>query len=339
MAPETCMGGQYRFLESTVKNRAALRLRGSAMPIRYANSDPRHVPHTLREVLRWSILDRMTGRRRIAPPGPPASRAATNLDAIRRNDGAPRVTWIGHASFLATLASASFVVDPVLSRRIAGFIPRHGDAGLPLGDLPSLTALLVTHNHYDHLDAPTVRALPRDIAVFVPEGLGAWFRRRGFRRVTEMRWWDRAAAGPLAITLVPARHWSRRRFADTNRSLWGGFVVEAGGVTLYHAGDTGWFDGFLEIAERFPVIDLALLPIGAYAPAWFMEPHHMNPEQAIDALENLGARAMVPMHWGAFQLTDEPLREPIERLLRAWEARRPVARLHVLAVGETLEVA
>ncbi len=308
------------------------------MPTRYANLDPHHVPHGLRDLLRWGVFDRLTGRRRIAPPGPPAPRAPVDLDAIHRRDGVPRVTWIGHASFLATLSSASFVVDPVFEGRIAGLIPRHGDAGLTAPDLPEITALLVTHNHYDHLDAPSVRALPRDLSVFVPQGLGSWFRRRGFLRVTEMRWWDRATAGPLAITLVPARHWSRRRIADTNRSGWGGFVAEGGGVTLYHAGDTGWFDGFLEIAERFPVIDLALLPIGAYAPAWFMEPNHMNPEQAVDALQVLGARAMVPMHWGAFQLTDEPLSEPIERLRRAWEVRRPVARLHVLAVGETIEV-
>jgi L-ascorbate metabolism protein UlaG (beta-lactamase superfamily) len=308
------------------------------MPARYANLDPRHGPHGLRDVLRWSVVDRLTGRRRIAPPGPHAPSAAKNLEAIHRPDGAPRVTWIGHASFLATLSSASFLVDPVFTRRIAGLIPRHGEVGLLPRDLPGLVALLVTHNHYDHLDAPSVRALPRDLAVFVPEGLAVWFRRRGFRHVTEMRWWDCAVAGPLTITFVPARHWSRRRFADVNRSGWGGFVVEGGGVTLYHAGDTGWFDGFLAIAERFPTIDLALLPIGAYAPAWFMEPNHMNPEQAIDALQVLRARAMVPMHWGAFQLTDEPLTEPIEWLRRAWERRRPVARLHVLAVGETIEV-
>jgi L-ascorbate metabolism protein UlaG (beta-lactamase superfamily) len=151
--------------------------------------------------------------------------------------------------------------------------------------------------------------------------------------------WDSASAGPLTISFVPARHWSRRRFGDTNRSAWGGFVVAGGGVTLYHAGDTGWFSGFQLIAERFPAIDLALLPIGAYAPAWFMEPHHMNPEQAIDALFELKARAMVPMHWGAFQLTDEPLCEPVERLLRAWELRRPAAALHVLSVGGTVRIA
>jgi L-ascorbate metabolism protein UlaG (beta-lactamase superfamily) len=175
--------------------------------------------------------------------------------------------------------------------------------------------------------------------VFAAAGLGPWFRRRGFASVTEMRWWDRATAGTLAITFVPARHWSRRFIGDTNRSAWGGFVVQGGGTTLYHAGDTGWFDGFQEIAAKFPAIDMALLPIGAYAPAWFMEPQHMNPEQAVDAVQVLRARSMVPMHWGAFQLTDEPLQEPIERLRHAWKARQPRARLYDLAVGETTLIA
>ena len=306
-----------------------------ATTFRYANLDPRHAPHRARDVFRWSVLDRLTGRRRVAPPGPPAPRVPSDSEAIHRHDGPPRVTWIGHSSFLATLSGASFLVDPVLSRRIAYLIPRHGEPGLLAAELPALSALLVTHNHYDHLDGPSVRSLPRGLPVFTAAGLGCWFRRRGFSEVTEMRWWESASAGPLTITFVPARHWSRRLPGDTNRSAWGGFVVEGGGTTLYHAGDTGWFDGFEAIAAKFPAIDLALLPIGAYAPAWFMEPHHMNPEQAIDALLTLKARAMAPMHWGAFQLTDEPLREPVERLMTAWEIRRPAARLHLLSVGET----
>jgi L-ascorbate metabolism protein UlaG (beta-lactamase superfamily) len=308
------------------------------MPFRYANLDPNHTPHGVFDVFRWSVLDRLTGRRRVAPAGPCAPRVPKDLAAIHRPDGVPRVTWIGHASFLATLDSASFLVDPVFSKRIATIVPRHGEAGLVAADLPPLAALLITHNHYDHLDEGSVRSLPRELPVFAPAGLGSWFTRRGFHAVAEMRWWDRARAGALTITFVPARHWSRRGLGDTNRSAWGGFVVEGAGRCLYHAGDTGAFAGFQEIAKRFPAIDLALLPIGAYAPAWFMEPHHMNPEQAIDALCELGARAMVPMHWGAFQLTDEPLAEPIEWLRRAWAARAPAARLNILAVGETVTI-
>src|SRR6185436_2329152 len=218
------------------------------MSKRYANLDPRHAPHGIGAVFRWAVLDRLTGRRRVAPPGPPAPRVPFDPEAIHRADGAPHVTWIGHSSFLAGLAGASFLVVPVFSKRIAGLIPRHGDPGLVAADLPELTALLVTHNHYDHLDEPSVRALPPELPVFTAAGLGRWFSRRGFRNVTEMRWWDRASVGPLAITFVPARHWSRRRFGDTNRSAWGGFVVQGGGVTLYHAGDSAWFDGFQAIA-------------------------------------------------------------------------------------------
>lgn len=302
----------------------------------YANLDPRHRPHGAWDVFRWSVLDRLTRRRRVAPPGPPAPWVASDAAAIHRAGDALRVTWIGHSSFLASLSRASLLIDPVFSPRIGYVIPRHGSSGLRVEDLPALDALLVTHNHYDHLDEPSLRALRRDLPVFAPAGLGSWFRRRGFVRVTEMSWWDRAAAGSVTITFVPARHWSRRMIGDTNRSAWGGFVIEGPDATLYHAGDTGWFDGFASIAARFPAIDLALLPIGAYAPAWFMEPHHMNPEQAIDALLVLRARAMVPMHWGAFQLTDEPLLEPIERLRRAWSTRRPAAALHELSVGQTL---
>jgi L-ascorbate metabolism protein UlaG (beta-lactamase superfamily) len=189
--------------------------------------------------------------------------------------------------------SASFLVDPVFGKKIARFVPRHGEAGLSASDLPPLTALLVTHNHYDHLDAPSIAALPRTLPVFAAAGLGRWFSRRGFTEVTEMRWWERATVGPLTITFVPARHWSRRAFGDTNKSAWGGYVVTGGGTTLYHAGDTAWFEGFAQIAARFPAIDLALLPIGAYAPAWFMGQHHMNPEEALDALAVLRARGLL----------------------------------------------
>lgn len=307
------------------------------MAERFRNLDPAHAPHGFADVFRWSVLDRLTARRKVAPPGPPAPRVAPNLDAIG-DLSVPRATWIGHSSFLASLAGASVLIDPVFSRKIGLLVPRHGEPGLEPADLPPLTALLVTHNHYDHLDAPSIEVLPRTLPVVAPLGLGAWFRRRGFTSVRELRWWERVSAGPIEVTFVPARHWSRRRPTDTNRSLWGGFVVSGGGRTLYHAGDTGWFDGFREIAARVPAIDLALLPIGAYEPAWFMEPHHMNPEQAIEAHRILGARAMAPMHWGAFQLTDEPLREPVERLRRAWTERTPDGKLHVLAVGESVAI-
>ncbi len=305
---------------------------------RFSNPDPRHRPHGARAILRWGVWDRLRGRRRPRPPGPPAPRVAPDLDLVQGPGGPPRLTWIGHASFLGLLGGVRFLIDPVFAGRVGWVYPRYLAPGLTPDQLPPVDALLVTHSHFDHLDAAAVRGLSREVAVLVPEGLGRLFQRWGFRRVRELGWWQSAAVGPLAVTLVPARHWSRRGVLDTNRSLWGGFVAAADGVAVYHAGDSAWFDGFAEIGRRFPGLAAAILPVGAYEPAWFMEHNHLNPEQAGRAFLELGARRLVPAHWGTFQLTDEPLAEPAERI-RAWWRRAAPDRgreLHLLAVGETL---
>ncbi len=142
--------------------------------------------------------------------------------------------------------------------------------------------------------------------------------------------------GGVRITFVPAQHFSQRSIGDRNECLWGGFVIEGSSATVYHAGDTAWFDGFAEIGRRFPGLDAAMLPIGAYDPGWFMERQHMNPEQALEAFARVGARTFVAMHWGTFKLTDEPLDEPPRRL-EADRERRALARerVRVPAVGET----
>jgi L-ascorbate metabolism protein UlaG (beta-lactamase superfamily) len=306
----------------------------------YRNADPAHGPHRAGAVLRWAVTDRLRGRRRPRPPGPGAPRVEPDLELIHEASPRPRLTWIGHSSFLGTLDGASFLIDPVLSPRIGGVYRRLCAPGLDLSQLPDVEAVLVTHNHYDHLDAATIRALSPDIPTVVPEGLGGWMRRCGRRRVIELGWWRQSRVGRLEITMVPARHWSRRRIYDTNRSWWGGYVIRAGRHAVYHAGDTAWFDGFSEIGRRIPGLTAAMLPIGGYDPAWFMEHQHLNPEQAGKAFLELGAEVMVPMHWGSFRLTDEPLCEPMYRL-RAWWASVTDdgdGRLADLAVGETVDL-
>ncbi|RMH16450.1 MAG: MBL fold metallo-hydrolase [Acidobacteria bacterium] len=293
----------------------------------------------MRAVVRWGIVDRLTGRRRRTPPGPGAPRVEPDLGRILVADGRPRLTWIGHAGFLLAAAGWNVLIDPVFSMRIGAFYRRYVPPGLAPSQLPAIDVLLISHAHYDHLDAPSVGALDRRVAVVVPEGLGRWFRRRGFARVQELRWWERVDLGPLAITLTPARHWSKRTPFDTNRKLWGGFVVKGGGLSVYHAGDTAMGEHFVELAARFPALDAALLPIGAYDPPWFMEYNHMSPEQAGEAFLTLGARRLVPMHWGSFRLTDEPLAEPAERLRAWWQRRAPAGReLALLEVGRTLDL-
>jgi L-ascorbate metabolism protein UlaG (beta-lactamase superfamily) len=260
-----------------------------------------------------------------------------DLGLIHGDEPESWLMWIGHASFLGSLAGRRFLIDPVLSDHAGVLYRRTGNAALAPSELPPVSAVLVTHNHYDHLDAMAIRVAPADVPVVAPLGLGGWLERHGRRVVVELEWWESVDVDGLTVTLVPARHWSRRGVLDTNRSWWGGYVVEGGGRRIYHAGDTARFDGFGEIGRRFPELDAAMLPIGGYEPGWFMEHHHLNPEQAGAAFLELGSRRLVPMHWGAFQLTDEPLCEPAERIRGWWRREDPGdgRRLELLAVGET----
>ncbi|MBB5921332.1 L-ascorbate metabolism protein UlaG (beta-lactamase superfamily) [Actinoalloteichus hoggarensis] len=259
----------------------------------------------------------------------------TGLPAIEA--GAASVTWVGHAGFVLRIGGACVLADPVWSTRIPGVAPRLTPAGLDWSQLPRVDAVVISHNHYDHLDMPTLRRLPRDTPMLVPAGLRGWFMRRGFRTVVELDWWESVEVGGLRFEFVPAHHWSRRLFFDTCRTLWGGWVIEEpAGHRLYHAGDSGYGHWFAEIGRRHPDLDVAMLPIGAYSPQWLSRHAHLNPEEAVQAFDDLGARRMATMHWGTFALSSEPVCEPIDRLRAAWDdAAHPREMLWDLAVGES----
>jgi L-ascorbate metabolism protein UlaG (beta-lactamase superfamily) len=262
-----------------------------------------------------------------------------DVEAVHSVDSTPRLTWIGHASFLGAIGGRHFLIDPVFSSHAGVWYQRFDKPGLSQADLPPLAAVMVTHNHYDHLDSAAIRRLPEDVAVIVPAGMGRWCRRRNCRRVIELGWWESVDVDGLGITLVPSCHWSRRGIFDTNRALWGGFVVGDGSTRVYHPGDTAWFDGFREIGQRFPGLSAAMLPIGGYDPAWFMEHYHLSPEQAGRAFLELKARCFVPMHWGSFRLTDEPLCEPADRIRTWWDHNRPSGHeMALMSVGQTIEL-
>ncbi|MFF9029085.1 MBL fold metallo-hydrolase [Streptomyces iakyrus] len=230
------------------------------------------------------------------------------------------VTWAGHASWVLRIGGLTVLTDPVWSRRILGTPARITPVGVPWEDLPRVDAVVISHNHYDHLDAPTLRRLPRDTPVFVPAGLARWFHRRRFTRVTELDWWEAAELDGVRFDFVPSHHWSKRSLTDTCHSLWGGWVLtDQEGRRVYFAGDTGYGHWFSRIGRRYPGIDLALLPIGAYDPRWWLRDVHCDPEEAVRAAQDLGATRMAPMHWGTFVLSAEPVMEPLTRVRAAWE--------------------
>ncbi|MFF4172884.1 MBL fold metallo-hydrolase [Streptomyces sp. NPDC001744] len=249
--------------------------------------------------------------------------------------GTVAVTWAGHASWVVRVGGLTVLTDPVWSRRILGTPARLTPVGVRWEDLPPVDAVVISHNHFDHLDAPTLRRLPRDTPVFVPAGLGRWFARRRFTRVTELDWWEAAELDGVRFDFVPAHHWSKRSLTDTCRTLWGGWVLtDRSGHRVYFAGDTGYGHWFAEIGRRYPGIDLALLPIGAYDPRWWLSDVHTDPEEAVRAHRDLGAKRMAPMHWATFALSSEPVLEPLLRVRAAWEkAGLPREDLWDLPVG------
>lgn len=316
--------------------------------------------------MRYPPSDHFDGRRFFNPGGPAAGtpldvlrwkltsrparwpRSIENTHPVRLPDALAgdevAATFVGHATILLQLRGANLLTDPIWSAR-AGPFGRLGPrrvrpAALALDALPALRAVLVSHNHYDHLDLPTLRALDRAQRPLFVTSLGneRWLKRRGLRDVVELDWWQTHLMGDgLSITFVPAQHSAARGLTDRHRTLWGGFVVERKGVKVYFAADSGWFDGFRTIGERLGPFDLALLPIGAYEPRWFMTPVHVTPEDAVQAHLDARSRLSVAMHFGTFQLTDEPIDEPPARL-RAELARRGIAESEFVVpeVGETI---
>jgi N-acyl-phosphatidylethanolamine-hydrolysing phospholipase D len=255
-------------------------------------------------------------------------------------DENPSITWIGHSTMLVRMDGVTFLTDPIFSERaspvsFAG--PRRlVPPGVPLDELPRIDFVTLSHDHYDHTDLPSIEALAKRGTRFVAGlEMGDLVRSVG-GDVIELDWWQSTTLGNVEVHCVPAQHFSGRSAFGQGRRLWAGWVVAGPTRRFYHAGDTGYFDGFAELARRLGPIDLAALPIGAYDPPEIMRFVHMNAEEAIRATLDLGARRAVAMHWGTFDLTDEPPDEPPGRFRTAAEAAGLGAdRAWVLAVGET----
>ncbi|WP_138494778.1 MBL fold metallo-hydrolase [Paenibacillus pinistramenti] len=268
-----------------------------------------------------------------------------DLEFLRSNRTEPTLTWIGHSTFFIQYEGVNIVTDPVWAPRM-GFQRRLGSPGVPISDVPEVDLILISHSHYDHMHVSSIRRLyGPNTELIVPSGLKRKMERKGFRRCREMSWWERLSVKGFELSFVPSQHWTRRTPFDTNSSHWGGFVLEPGPnrkaaqpPVIYFAGDSGYFAGFKEIGSRFN-IDVALIPIGAYEPEWFMTPQHTTPEEGVQAFLDVQAKMMVPMHYGTFRLADDTAREALDRLEQD-RLKRGLSeeQIRVVIHGETLRL-
>ena len=305
--------------------------------------------HTGRDLLRF-LGER---RRQTRAPTPERGSFPVSQPAIlhpRASAGDFTATWIGHSTVLLQFGSLNVLTDPVFSQRafpVQWMGPRRVmDPGLPMHELPALDVVLLSHNHYDHLDKPAVKRIAREhprTTWIVPLGLGRYIRAWGARDIVELDWWQHTAIHGMVVTATPARHFSGRGPHDRNKSLWCGFTLDKDGRRAYFAGDTAYHPEFGEIGSLCGPFDFVMIPIGAYDPRWFMHVVHVDPEEAVQIYQDLVAShpgeplpLMLGIHWGTFRLTEEPMDEPPRRTAARWGAvGLDEDRLWIASFGET----
>ena len=287
-------------------------------------------------VLRWKLTSS-------APAWQPREVTRTKPEA--RLEAGLRATWVGHSTVLLQIDGMNILTDPHWSERaspvsFAG--PRRVVApGINFDDLPRIDVVLISHNHYDHLDVPTLRRLwerdqPRMLTLL---GNSALLTQEGIPLSEDLDWWDMRTIGPaMRVTAVPAKHFSARGTGDRDRTLWGGFVIEAPSATTWFSGDTAWTRDFAVIGQRFPRIDLALIAIGSYTPRWFMRDHHIDPAEAVQAQLATNAKTAIGVHWATFPMSDDAQDQPAEELTAALQGLPNPPDFRVLPIGGTYEL-
>jgi L-ascorbate metabolism protein UlaG (beta-lactamase superfamily) len=284
--------------------------------------------------LKW-MINRKIGPWRKWIDSTPGPKPPTHVEG-----SALRVTFVNHSTVLLQTEGLNILTDPVWSYRVSPVSfsgpQRHRDPGIRLEDLPPIDCLLISHNHYDHFDVPTLKRIANlhQPTVFAPLGLAKRLRRLGFCEVHELDWWQSLPWRHLRIHCVPAQHFSARTPFDRNRTLWSGWLIESTHGNLYFAGDTGFCDVFAALKERLSPIRLALLPIGAFDPEWFMGSVHMTPEQAVEARDLLQASLAIGIHFGTFALADDGETAPADRLRLALKNRKDRDQFWLLTEGE-----
>ena len=286
---------------------------------RFKNTDEDAAGKSFREFLKWSFTNKKPELVAIDSSDEWKELTPTSTDYL---------VWIGHATYLINKDGLTILTDPVFSKRaspvrFAGpkrLIP----PAIPIDQLPNIDVITVSHNHYDHLDLRSLKKIYKanPNAIFlVPKGDKKRLERRGIENVKEFLWWEDIEIKGSKFTFTPVQHWSARGIADRNKSLWGGWFMNLKSEIIYHAGDTGYSSDFIETKKRLGSPSLSLIPVGAYAPRWFMKTNHVNPPEAIQVAIDLESERNFGMHWGTFQLTDEEIMEPPELLNQALEER------------------
>lgn len=329
----------------------------------FANSDPEAVQAGKSSF--WKMMQRRW-QGDFEPRQEPAGGYAAFAEAwstpadrelISRRQREPLVTWLGHATMLLQVGGLNILIDPQFSGHAGPWSVFGAKRRVPVpimpAELPPIDLVLISHNHYDHLDAASIRrldAIPGNHTRYlVPLGVKEWFDDQGIGPVDEMDWWSSRQFGEVAVHFTPAQHWSKRTPWDTNRSLWGGFALFywPGGIgrpsvdpwRFLYTGDTGYSADFAEIRKRLGRFDLLAAPVGAYQPRDFMAPHHINPDEALQIMEDVGARRLLGVHWGTFELTQEAFDQPPKDLEAARVARRMAAdRVWLFKQGESRRV-
>jgi N-acyl-phosphatidylethanolamine-hydrolysing phospholipase D len=299
----------------------------------FRNPWPSAQVHGFLDFLKWALIERRRNPRRPDPDPGTFARVAPQFVVPRAAPDQLTITWVGHTTFLIQIAGLNIVIDPIWSERASPvqFLgPRRWvPAAVEFDRLPPIDAVVLSHDHYDHLDAATISRIARRYPAavwYAPLGVGEFLRQRGAREVTERDWWQESAIGTLRLTCVPAQHFSGRTLGKRNNTLWCGWTFRSPLQALLFAGDTALHPEFGAIANRCGPFDVAILPIGAYEPRWFMGSVHMNPEDCMKAVAQLSAAqsgrriAMAAAHWGTFKLTDEPMDEPPAKMRKQWLA-------------------
>ena len=294
---------------------------------------------TFGEILKWRFSKRSgptwTGFADI-PPGPRPPERVSNL----------RATFVGHATVLVQQNNVNILTDPVWSSRVgpASWIgaKRYRSPGIRFEDLPPIDAVLISHDHYDHLDLPTLRRLAAtfpEMTIVTGLGNGAFLGSNEVQApVIELDWWQSASIAGVEVVAVPAAHWSRRQLIFANRTLWAGFAIRSTSGVTFFAGDTGWGSHFADIRDRLSPIRLALLPIGAYKPEWFMGPQHLGPKDALEAARVLQASMSIGIHFGTFDLADDGQHQAAEELVCLRDCCADRVRFEVLQEGDGVDV-